>query len=82
MQTIQKIANSIARRNGYGKATKIIFDPAVTAPCVVHRLDPGYRKYTTGQYVPKKYLSNFGWKNTFYQHAETTIAFPIKTNLQ
>jgi hypothetical protein len=34
----------------------------------------GYRKYSTGQYVPKKYLSHFGWKNTYYQKAITEIS--------
>lgn len=29
----------------------------------------GYRKYTTDEYVPSSYRSNFGWKNTYYQRA-------------
>ena len=29
----------------------------------------GYRKNTTGEYVPNAYRRNFGWKNTFYQRA-------------
>ena len=38
----------------------------------------GYRKYTTGEYVPNKYLSNFGWKNTYYQHAECDVMVNIE----
>ena len=76
MINIQKIGNSIARQNGCGTADKIVFKP-VTCFFVSDHIDRGYRKYTTGQYVPKKYLSNFGWKNTYYQHAETTVALPL-----
>ena len=36
---------------------------------------PGYRKNTTDQYVPNAYLYNFGWKNTYYQHARLVITF-------
>ena len=36
----------------------------------------GYRKLTTGEYVPNAYRDHFGWKNTYYQPAmlEITIA--------
>lgn len=36
----------------------------------------GYRKNTTGEYVPNSYLNNFGWKNTYYQHASLYITIP------
>lgn len=35
----------------------------------------GYRKHTTGEYVPKSYLCHFGWKNTYYQPAENNIYY-------
>jgi hypothetical protein len=35
----------------------------------------GYRKKTTGEYVPKAYLSHFGWKNTYYESAQLIITF-------
>jgi hypothetical protein len=63
-------ANSIARKNGFGKATAVEFgleNKVVSHTCY------GYRKYTTGEYVPNKYRANFGWKNTYYQCAETVI---------
>jgi hypothetical protein len=63
-------ANRIARQNGFGKATAVEFgieDKVISHTCY------GYRKYTTGEYVPNKYLANFGWKNTYYQHAETIV---------
>jgi hypothetical protein len=36
----------------------------------IERTDYGYRKCTTGEYVPFKYRCNFGWKNTYYQSAK------------
>ena len=66
----QKRANQIARQAGYGTATEIIFGDAEK---VVSHTSYGYRKETTGEYVPKAYLNNFGWKNTYYQHAETVV---------
>lgn len=67
---MQKKANIIARKNGYGTATTIILgaeNKVVSHTCY------GYRKYTTGEYVSNKYRANFGWKNTYYQAAETTV---------
>jgi len=63
-------ANIIARRNGYGRATTVIIG---TVDRVLSHIAYGYRKYTTGEYVTSAYRSNFGWKNTYYQSAETTV---------
>ena len=76
---IQKLANSFARSKGYGSATKIVFED-IDQPEIISHTPYGYRKYTTGEYVPKAYVNNFGWKNTYYQHAETVVALPLKTN--
>ena len=73
---IQKLANIEARNRNYGSATSIKFSPDLLTPHIKH-IAFGYRKYTTGQYVPHAYLAKFGWKNTYYQHAETTITFPL-----
>lgn len=67
---ILKRANSIARQNGYGVATEIVLGDK---DVVLERMPCGYRKYTTGEYVPNAYRSNFGWKNTYYQHAITRV---------
>ena len=67
---ILKRANSIARKNGRGSATTIVIGDEDK---VVDHTPSGYRKYTTGEYVSNKYRDNFGWKNTYYQHAETTV---------
>lgn len=75
-EKIQKLANSFARKHGWGRATEVIIDSEITVPEIRETLSYGYRKYTTGEYVPKKYLSNFGWKNTYYQHAVCVIAMP------
>lgn len=76
---VQKLANLVARRAGYGSATKIVCTTTgPDHPRVVAHTHYGYRKWTTGEYVPKKYLRNFGWKNTYYQRAETTVAIPVE----
>lgn len=67
---ILKRANSIARKNGRGSATTIVIGDEDK---VIDHTRSGYRKYTTGEYVSNKYRSNFGWKNTYYQHAMTTV---------
>ena len=72
---ITKLANSTARKAGCGKATSIVFGP-VEEPVVVSRTAFGYRKKTTGEYVAKAYLTRFGWKNTYYQHAECVVEIP------
>lgn len=70
MSAIQRLANSIARKHGHGRATSIVVG---SENRVVSSTPCGYRKKTTGEYVPKKYLANFGWKNTYYQHAECVV---------
>lgn len=75
----QKIANTVARKCGYGRATEIVFED-VPSPYVKGHTSYGWRKYTTGEYVPMAYLINFGWKNTYYQHAETVVVLPTSLN--
>lgn len=71
----QRRANSIARAAGYGSATQIVF--GVGPARVLRHVSCGYRKSSTGEYVSNAYRSNFGWKNTYYQHAKTTVLLPI-----
>lgn len=71
---IQVRANSIARKHGYGAATEIIFG---NEDKVVSHTRYGYRKCTTGEYVPNAYRNKFGWKNTYYQNAETTVMVKV-----
>lgn len=66
----QRRANAIARKAGYAKATSIVFGDEEK---VIEHTRYGYRKYTTGEYVPNSYRRNFGWKNTYYQNAETVV---------
>jgi len=73
---LQKLANIEARQRGKGSATSIRFSPELLSPVIKH-ISFGYRKYTTGQYVPNSYRSHFGWKNTYYQNAETEISYPL-----
>ena len=66
----QKRANIIARRAGFGSATSIIYGDEDK---VVSHTSYGYRKRTTGEYVSNSYRNKFGWKNTYYQRAETVV---------
>ena len=70
LRVIEKKANTIARNSGCGKATKIVFGDH---NAILEHIRYGYRKYTTGEYVSNKYRQNFGWKNTYYQPAKTTV---------
>ena len=72
----QKRANIIARRAGYGSATSIIYGDEDK---VVSHTSYGYRKRTTGEYVPNSYRNKFGWKNTYYQRAETVVMLKKET---
>ncbi|MFA5401701.1 MAG: hypothetical protein WC359_14720 [Dehalococcoidia bacterium] len=67
---IQTEANRIARQAGHVRANRIVVGDRAK---VVKHIAYGYRKYTTGEYVSTKYRSCFGWKNTYYQHAITTV---------
>jgi len=66
----QRRANVVARRAGYGRATTVVIGDRDT---VLEHTPYGYRKLSTGEYVTSAYRSNFGWKNTYYQNAETTV---------
>lgn len=71
---LAKIANSIARKSGHGRATAIVF--GLTDGAQEH-VRFGYRKHSTGEYVSNAYRKNFGWKNTYYQNAETTVRIAV-----
>jgi hypothetical protein len=73
---IKRQANTIARSFGYGWATEIVIDKTLPPGTgkVIDRTDYGYRKWTTGEYVPNAYRAKFGWKNTYYQAAKTVVA--------
>ena len=72
---IQRKANAVARKCGYGTATSIVLG---IQNQVLSHTSYGYRKYTTGEYVPNKYRSNFGWKNTYYQAAKTVVEIRLE----
>jgi len=74
-KSIKNAATLFARENGRNKATKIIPIPG-EFPEILKSVDFGYRKCTTGEYVPNKYLNNFGWKNTYYQWAVCEVGIP------
>ena len=76
-KTAQQRANSVARANGYGSATTILFEENAKKDYVKKHIHFDYRKHTTGEYVSIAYRANFGWKNTYYQHAETVVVLAI-----
>lgn len=67
----RKLANSIARKAGFSRATDIVLTGENR---VVEYISAGYRKNTTGEYVSNAYRRNFGWKNTYYQHAVCVVS--------
>lgn len=77
MIDVDRLANSVARKYRCGRADHVKFSPVHTDFFVSDHVRYGYRKNTTGEYVPNKYLSNFGWKNTYYQEAITTVTMPL-----
>lgn len=76
---VRKMANIVARKAGYGSATEIrCTTTGPIVPRVIKHTQYGYRKNTTDEYVPNSYRNNFGWKNTYYQNAETIVAIPVE----
>jgi len=75
MKKTIKTANQIAQTVRMRRATKIVVGDESK---VISNTPFGYRKKTTGEYVPKKYLANFGWKNTYYQPAECVVMVNIE----
>ncbi len=71
---VQRHANRIARRHGYGRADRIVWG---CEDKVLAHIPYGYRKRTTGEYVSNAYRSKFGWKNTYYQSAYTVVMLAI-----
>lgn len=75
-KTIQNAANAYAKEKHWNKATALKaadIDPPRMGACKRY----GYRKHTTGEYVPHKYRIHFGWKNTYYQNAVSEVIVPI-----
>ena len=76
-KTLNSYANHIARLHfRTNRATEIVQGEPGSEPRALSYTQPGYRKYSDGQYVPNKYRSHFGWKNTYYQRAECVVSIP------
>jgi hypothetical protein len=77
---ISRYANALARQAGYGMATEIWYqeipDNFPQNGYVASHVRYGWRKKSTDEYVPNAYRANFGWKNTYYQQAETVVVLP------
>jgi len=74
---IQTLSNAIARKNGFGFASQISFK-SILKPIIGETTNYGYRKNSTGEYVPKAYINNFGWKNCYYQNSECEVILPLR----
>lgn len=70
-QEQQRLANSVARAYGFGRATAFLISSEPDR--VLLRIRPGYVKNTTGEHVSNAYRNNFGWKNTHYQCASVMV---------
>lgn len=69
-QTRQTIANAYARKFGHGKATEIMLGERTE---IIESIRTGYRKRTTGAYVPQAYVRK-AWKSCYYQHLVCKVA--------
>lgn len=69
-KTRQQIANSIARRAGYWRATKV--RQGEKSEVVSHERG-GWRKNSNNQYVPMAYV-NKAWNSVYYFHARTVVS--------
>lgn len=69
-KTRQQIANSIARRAGYWRATKV--RQGEKSEVVSHERG-GWRKNSNNQYVPMAYV-NKAWSLVYYFHARTVVS--------
>ena len=77
-KNLKQAANAFVRTYFPGSISTELTVSLDETPTIVRSVSPGYRKKTTNEYVPKKYLSNFGWKNTYYQHAVNEVLVPIE----
>lgn len=75
-QSVEYIANCVARRHGHNVATRITYAD-VPEPTLGKTTGYGYVKNTTGEYVFNAYRRNFGWKNTHYQAATCEVILPL-----
>ena len=66
---LQTRANAIARKAGHQIAHSIVLGDIDR---VVNHVKYGYRKKTTGQYVPNSYVQK-GWSSVYYENAWTTV---------
>ena len=73
-KSLKQFANAYARHIGYGKADLIcVEDIPIKGARIAGRINYGWRKFTTGEYVCNAYRAK-GWHNTYYQRAHTAVA--------
>lgn len=73
---IQSYANSLVRKMGYWRANEVVIDSSLDSPKILERIDSGYRKNSTDEYVPRSYVNKCQGKGIYYQHAFTKLAIP------
>jgi len=75
--SVKRYANSVARRNGAGKATRIKIDRRLRHKGrVTSHTSHGYVKDSTGEYVPKSYVNKCRGRGVHYVAAECEVAIP------
>lgn len=76
-ETLKRAANRFARREGYGKATKI--DIRRDSKLKIIKETPfGYTKDSTGEYVPMAYVNKCFGKGVSYQPAKFECQIGIR----
>ena len=71
---IKKIANSIARKAGYGKATEIHFSDIEKGKVMWH--NPWGFRTNSGKFFAHVRTTRYAW-NGRYESAETAVLLPI-----
>jgi hypothetical protein len=77
----QRLANSVARKHGYGRATKITFNPAARQPCIGDAQNCGWE--TRGG-TPIRYPNAYrkvGRSNMVQIHAHCEVILPKDTEI-
>ena len=80
-KTVKQYANAWIRSENKGSIATDLKVGSSETPILGKDLDCGFRKKTTGEYVPNAYMNNFGWKNCYYQPSVREVFIPIEVYL-
>lgn len=75
---IQKIANSFARKNGFGRATKIVLSDNVDELTILKASTFGWKTRGGAPIRHRSAYAKKGFSNMVYSHAFCEVAIPTK----